>query len=78
MEFNDLNLVSLQEDFEPVEDQELVNLGVMEDVFGKENPSESEIKAKFGSLDPSVETIIAKVDKDILKKHTGSEKPTHN
>lgn len=45
-------------------------------IFGKEKPSDDDIKKKFGSLLPDLKTIYNKVDKNILKELTGSERPT--
>jgi hypothetical protein len=49
---------------------------VMMKIFGKKNPTDEDIKAKFGSLLPDLNTIYKKVDKATLKELTGSEKPT--
>jgi hypothetical protein len=59
--------------------KELINLGqaeTMKKIFGKEKPTDGDIKEKFGSLLPDLKTIYEKVDKDILKELTGSERPT--
>ena len=54
----------------------MVNLGPWKDVFGTDSPTNGEFKKKFGTLDPDIATIREKVSADILKKYTGTEKPT--
>ena len=61
------------------EKEALMNLGekeAMKKIFGKEKPSDADIKGKFGSMLPDLKTIYAKVDAATLKELTGSEKPT--